>query len=75
MEMVIRFLLSFRKRSPSRHQLRTVLQRLRQMHRLDLTTSCQVRNRVRKFEYAMVTARGQIRLTHRGADETLTCFI
>ena len=47
------------------HQSGTILQRLRQMRRLDFITPRQIRNRARQFQKPIIGTRGQIVLRHR----------
>ena len=58
----------------AQHQLRPVLQRLRQVHGLDLLTPRQVCNRARQFENAVICPRRQIELRHRCPHQALTFF-
>jgi hypothetical protein len=39
------------------HQFRTILQSLRQVRGLDIFTACQIRNRARQFQDAMIRPR------------------
>ena len=58
--------------SSPHHQLRTILQRLRQMCRLDFLTPRQVRIRACQFQDAVISPRRQIELSHRRPHQTLT---
>jgi hypothetical protein len=57
------------------HNLRTILQRLCQMHGLDFLTPRQICNRACEFEDAMISARGELQLTHRRAHQALTFIL
>ena len=62
------------KASPQ-HQPRPVLQRLRQMTRLDGLTPRQVRDRARQFQDAVIGTRRELQLVHGSLDECLTRLV
>ena len=57
------------------HQLRTILQRLRQMRGLDLFAPRQVGYRARQLQYAVIGSCRQIVLRHRRPHQTLTFIL
>jgi hypothetical protein len=57
------------------NHLGPVLQGLGQVRRLDVFAARQVGDGAGKFHGAVVGARRQVELTHRGADEIVACFV